>query len=98
MDELLHVLLASDQKRIVERRENANDCLGNKLKIKAHFHAKLSGWFGKIFHVLTDKVKIQNSNAHCHFIAHFDFFDGANHLETIEVNIDLVSLVQQLQT
>ena len=91
-DKFLHILPKSDRnERMVERSDNDDDFVGKKNKIKARYFSKIKGGVRKYHEIMVDKLAIMNKSVDMSRLIAFDSFDGANHLETVEGNIDLVS-------
>ena len=54
-------------------------------------YSKIPGGHGKVFEILSKKIESRNNNIDMPKVIAFDSFDGANHLETVEGKIDLIS-------
>ena len=76
---------------MVERSDNKDNFLGKKNKIKARYFSKIKGGFRKHYEIMVDKLANMNKLVDISRLIAFDSFDSANHLETVEGKIDLVS-------
>jgi hypothetical protein len=84
-------LLPKSKQHNVNVTNDENDYLGQKNKVSKRYFAKIDGSASKIYALLLEKVQRKMLNYKPSDIIMFDSFDGANHLETAEGKIDLVS-------
>ena len=93
-----HEYLISDtgKARLIENNNNTDDCEGEKSKYNRKYFSKIAGGYHKIYKIIIDQIKRRNDNVDINSIAMIDSFDGANHLETMEEKLDLVSFSSAL--
>ena len=77
--------------REVKVTNDENDYLGQKNKVSKRYFAKIDGSASKICALLLEKAQRKILNCKPNDIIKFDSCDGANHLETAEGKINLVS-------
>ena len=82
---------SSNPTRMVERSNNENDYSSKKLKVSKRYYSRFKGGFAQNIDLLRKKIDSYNLPIDCSDLILFDLFDGANHLETVEGKIDLVS-------
>jgi hypothetical protein len=91
LDTFLCFLLPKNNFDKVQKLNNADDCIGKKCKITTKYFAKITGRYNKIYELLSEKITKCFPNANQKNLLFFDSFDGANHLETTEGKVDLIS-------
>jgi len=91
LDTSLLFLLPKNDFDKVQKSNNADDCIGKKCKITTKYFAKITGGYNKIYELLSEKITKRFPNANQKNLLFFDSFDGANHLETTEGKVDLIS-------
>ena len=84
-------LLPSKDRDAIKKSNDAQDFLGKKNKIKAKYYSKIVGGYEKFFNLLFSKLEHCVKSSSLKKIVIFDSFDGANHLETTEGKVDLIS-------
>ena len=92
LNEHVHLLSKkAENQRMVERSDCNTDFEGKKNKISSRYYSKIKGGFATNYSILLNKLRKCNVSFDSSSIVMFDSFDGANHLETVEGKIDLVS-------
>jgi len=80
----------------ITKSNDKTDYEGKKQKVTKKYFAKIDGGCEKAYSLLIDKLERRFINTTFDSVIMFDSFDGANHLETPEGKIDLVSFSSTL--
>jgi hypothetical protein len=90
LPKFIHLLPSKDKDRI-KKLKDSNDHAGKKQKVKAKYYSKIMGGYTKIYELLISKLCKRVEYHLLNRIVMFDSFNGANHLETTEVKVNLIS-------
>jgi len=92
----VHLLSNADKAHLIVSNSQIDDYEGKKSKCKYNYFSKITGGYSKVHKIMTNQIKRCNDKASMDSIIMIDSFDGANHLETIEGKLDLVSFFSTL--
>ena len=79
------------KQKLTKVANDPNDDAGKKDKLGKKHHCRIGSSRAKVFNVMIEKSKTHVNSSSLNEMIVIDSFNGANHLESLEDKIDLIS-------